>query len=223
MIGRHHELVDCLEISMSQNDRSSSRTSWPFRNIHVSNGNVCFLFFVDYFFPQSPTRLSPDLIMSNTASDIRIGNCLPFASAWAHPAFFRGVRIFHLPIFSFWYRFCLFVFCILCPLFSMSLNCSFTTAPSDLSIVYLYHLQTGAHRYATSKRLYTAISLPNRCVIISYIPIGVFRHISSKSLYASKPHAIWITFLCHIQIIYVIMINQFDKQAFCVQNHIASW
>lgn len=114
--------------------------------------------------------------MSNTTSVIRNGDCLPSTSAYVHPAFCGGVRVVQLPIFSFHY--CGVFFCILCPLFSVSLTCSFTTASSDLSIVYLYHSQIGSHRYTTSKRMYTAISLPNRCVLLSYIPIVVFRHIS---------------------------------------------
>ena len=159
---------------MSQNDRSSSRTSWLFRNVHVSNGNVCFLFFVDYFVPQSSTRLSPDLIMSNTASDIRIGNCLPFASAWAHPAFFGGVRVFHLPIFSFWYRF--FFVCLLylvsivfyvselfihdCPF--RFIYCLFISLANRCSP--LCYIQTVIYRYITSKSLCSSILHPNRCI-----------------------------------------------------------
>jgi hypothetical protein len=36
---------------------SSSRSGWPLRNIHISNDNVSFTFYVDIFFPLSLLRL----------------------------------------------------------------------------------------------------------------------------------------------------------------------
>jgi hypothetical protein len=42
---------------------SSSRTGWPVRYIHFTDGNGYFSFDVDFFFPLSPTRPLPDLII----------------------------------------------------------------------------------------------------------------------------------------------------------------
>jgi hypothetical protein len=43
---------------------TSSRTSWPLRNIHLSGNNWSFPFYVDIFFLLWPTTLLPDLTMS---------------------------------------------------------------------------------------------------------------------------------------------------------------
>ena len=49
---------------------SSSPSGWPFRNIHNSNSNGSFTFYVDVFFPLSLPKLLPDLTVyiSNTAT-----------------------------------------------------------------------------------------------------------------------------------------------------------
>lgn len=144
--------------------------------------------------------------MSNTTSVIRNGNCLPFTSAYVHPAFCGGVRVVQLPIFSFHYCGVFFlylvsiVFCVSdlfihdCPfrfIYRLFISLANWCSP-------LYYIQTIVYRYITSKSLCTSILHPNSC-IPSYL--------ISRSLYASKPHAVWITSLCHIPIIYVIMIN----------------
>jgi hypothetical protein len=41
--------------------QSSSQSDWPLRNIHISNDNGSFTFYVDVFFSLSLPRLSPDL------------------------------------------------------------------------------------------------------------------------------------------------------------------
>ena len=49
--------------------RSSSQSGRPLRNIHISNDNGSFTFYLDVFFPLSLPRLLPNLnvYMSNTA------------------------------------------------------------------------------------------------------------------------------------------------------------
>ena len=47
-------LVDAIATKMLQ---SSSRSGWLLRNIHISNDNGYFPFYVDYTFPLSPTQL----------------------------------------------------------------------------------------------------------------------------------------------------------------------
>ena len=67
----------------------SSWYVWPLRNIHISNNNGFFPIYADFFFPISPTRLLPDLIiyMSNTYKKHEL---LVLASTWAHPWFWVG-------------------------------------------------------------------------------------------------------------------------------------
>ena len=87
--------------------RSKSPSGWPSRNIHISNGS--FPFYVDYFFPLSPTRLLPDLTvyMNNTVGVLtRSWNRFTMrASEFNTPCFFCGVGVAHH--FSFWC--CVFV------------------------------------------------------------------------------------------------------------------
>ena len=48
--------------------QSSSQSGWPLRNIHISNDNGCFIFYVDVFFPLSLPMHLPELTVytSNT-------------------------------------------------------------------------------------------------------------------------------------------------------------
>ena len=75
------------------NLRSSSQSSWPLRNIHISNDDGSFTFYVDVFFLLSIRRFTGlDCIYG---CFIRSSNWLSFASIWVHPCFFGGVHVAH--------------------------------------------------------------------------------------------------------------------------------
>ncbi len=62
---------------------SSSQSGWPLRNIHISNDNGSFTFYVDVFFPLSLPRLLPDLdciYEQHGGCFVRSRTCLSFAS-----------------------------------------------------------------------------------------------------------------------------------------------
>ena len=69
-----------LKSSLQNKLRSSSRSGWQLRNIHISNDNGSFTFYVYSFLSAITVNILLDLIVY-----IRSRNCLPFASPWVHP------------------------------------------------------------------------------------------------------------------------------------------
>ena len=62
-----------LKSSLQKPLRLSSQSGWPVRNVHISNDNGSFTFYVDVFFPLLLSRLLPDLTiyMSNTEGALK--------------------------------------------------------------------------------------------------------------------------------------------------------
>jgi hypothetical protein len=71
--------------------RSASQSGWPLRNIHISNENGSFTFYVDVFGPLSLPILLPDLTV------YMITRWMSYKKQELHafrPRFFDGVRSF---------------------------------------------------------------------------------------------------------------------------------
>jgi hypothetical protein len=92
--------------------RWSSQLGWPLRNIHISNYNGYFTFYVDVFFPPSLPRLLSDLTvhMNNTAGVLyQAKTACPSRAPELTPSALEGVSVAHLFIFLFCPIMCLYV------------------------------------------------------------------------------------------------------------------
>jgi hypothetical protein len=96
-----------------------SQSGWPLQNIHISNDNGSFTFYVDVFFLLSLPRLLLELtvyiwVAQMVSYKMQAGNAYPSASTWVHPRFLLGsvlliflvLCVVLLCVFSFWVPCC---------------------------------------------------------------------------------------------------------------------
>ena len=77
---------------------------------------------------------------------IRNRNCLPLAITWINPGFhWWGYILLNIWVFCIVFCFCLYSFCILCPM--MPLNCVFFIVPSVSSNSYVYSNEGVTFKY----------------------------------------------------------------------------
>jgi len=121
---------------------SFSRTDWPLRNIHVSNGNGSFPFYIEFLSSITDNILPYFTIREHSGRLIGDRNWLPSANTRVHPRVFVRVRVAHL--FSFLWCVCvcvlfLLVFVLLClmfPILLFPLDCSFSGF-SNVNLSYI--------------------------------------------------------------------------------------
>ena len=108
-----------------------------FPNIHLTNGNASFFFYVDFGFPLSPTRLSPGFTISNMAGAIEKQELLnPREHMWGRVAHIfsflfcvfclfsdRSVSCIQCCLCLWIVQSCLWSFCVLCPVLPVSMDC----------------------------------------------------------------------------------------------------
>jgi hypothetical protein len=88
-----------------------------FPNIHLTNGNASFFFYVDFVFPLSPTRLSPGFTISNMTGAIEKQELLNLREhMWCPCCSYSYFSV--LCVLSFFWS-----FCVLYPVLPMFMNC----------------------------------------------------------------------------------------------------
>ena len=78
------------------------KSGWPLRNVHISNDNGSFTFYVDISFFYHCLDFCRTCLYIYEWYDVclkRSGNCLPFVITWVHPRFNGGIRVAHLVYF----------------------------------------------------------------------------------------------------------------------------
>ena len=103
LLDRQATLVEVIATKILQ---SSSQSGWPLRNIHISNDNGSFTFYVDVFFPLSLPRLLPDLTVYMAVSYKK--QAAYHSRAHGFTPVFGGVRDAHH------YSFLCYVICFVC-------------------------------------------------------------------------------------------------------------
>ena len=115
---------------------SSIQTGWPTKYPFLKWYR--WMFYKDFFFPQSPTRILPNLTEEHGRCQVRNKNYIPIVSTCVYPIFCWCCSYF-LVVFCFVFLFVLCPWIVhsgLPPMLTVSLDCSFWIASSVLFNVY---------------------------------------------------------------------------------------
>ena len=72
---------------------------------------------------------------------VRDGDYLSIAGAWIHPRFLVGFMLFVFFVFCAVFLLFVFILCLMCPVLTVSLDCTFLIAPSGFSDIYFQILR----------------------------------------------------------------------------------